>query len=247
MISRRGFIACTALAVIALIALLTAGLRNVQRREVVLRAPDAAQVAQLRPSQYVCEGPVTAQAQIQSVGIWGSPLTGLSKLRVDVQDASTRRSLATGQIAATAPGENVARLDRAAPGGRPLTVCVIGNLNTFSLLGSPAQDPNVVMSGKTPGLEFSLVLLNDRHSLLSSLATAFSRASLFRPSWVGAWTFWVLAAALLGAFGLGVMAVVTAASADEDARPPGGDEPDSDSPTGPDSADKDRFPSGAYG
>ena len=67
-----------------------------------------------------------------------------------------------------------------------------------------------------PGEKFSLALLSDGdRSLLGSLPTAFSRASLWRPSWVGAWTFWVLAIALLATFGLAVVAVISAAGDDD--------------------------------
>lgn len=245
-IARRSLVACIAIAVIVLVALVIAGSGSVNRREFVLRSADAAPVALLRPSQQVCEGPVTAQHQIQSVGIWGGSVIGLSTLKVEVQDASTQRPLATGHIAATAPGEYVARLDRAVAGGRPLRVCVVGQQNTFSLLGSGAVQPNVVMTGKNGGLEFSLVLLNDRRSLLSSLGTAFSRASLFRPSWVGSWTFWVLAAALLGTFGLGVVAVVAAASTDEGEGRGGQGKPEDDLPRPSDGRTKNPSPSTAY-
>ena len=102
------------------------------------------------------------------------------------------------------------------PVGRRLTVCLTTNLNTFELRGPPAVDPDVVMTGRNPGLEFSLALLNDRRSLLGSLSTAFSRAALFKPSWVGGWTFWVLTAALLATFGLAGFAIATASSDDED-------------------------------
>ena len=55
-------------------------------------------------------------------------------------------------------------------------------------------------------------------SLFSMLPTIFRRAMLFRPTWVGAWTFWLLAAAVLGAFALGAVAVARASSADAEGR-----------------------------
>ncbi|MFZ0042168.1 MAG: hypothetical protein WAK93_12740 [Solirubrobacteraceae bacterium] len=74
----------------------------------------------------------------------------------------------------------------------------------------------VVMSGSTPGLEFSLVLLHHTgESLLGSLGKAFARASLFRPAWVGAWTYWALAGALLATIGVGAVAISAAADADD--------------------------------
>jgi hypothetical protein len=188
-------------------------------REFALRAPDQSAVAILRPLQVVCEGPVASPAETRGVGIFGGSVLGVAVLAIDVRDATTRMRLASGQIDATAPGEYVARLSRPVAAGRPLKVCVVDILNTFSLSGSAAVDPNVQVSGAAPGSEFSLVLDNSR-SFLGSLSIAFSRASLWRASWVGSWTFWVLAFALLGTFALGVLAVMSADSADQ-----GRDEP----------------------
>ena len=51
-------------------------------------------------------------------------------------------------------------------------------------------------------------------TLLSDIPTVFERAALFRPGWVGVWTFWLLAAALLGAFPLAALALTRAIDAD---------------------------------
>jgi hypothetical protein len=226
---RRSWLWCAGIAVITLIVLGISGARGLMVREFSNRIPDQASVALLRPTQQVCEGPVTSPRQTQGVGIWGGSVIGSARLTVTVQDAVTRQELAVGRIGATAPTEYIARLDHTVPGGRPLRICLVGSLNTFSLLGGPAASRSAAMTGRKPGAEFSLALLNDDRSLLGSLSTAFSRASLFRPAWVGSWTFWLLACALLAAFGLGVAAVTSAASADgdEDGRGDGrGDDPD---------------------
>ena len=230
-------------ALVAIAALVIAGSGNVLTREFVLGAPAGAPVALLRPSQQVCEGPVTAQNQIQAVSIWGGSVIGLSKVQIDVQDAGSRELLATGRIKATALNEYVASLDNPVAGSTPLRVCVVGALNTFSLLGSATVVPSVVISGKHRGAQFSLALLNDERSLWSSLPTAFSRASLWRPGWVRSWIFWVLLASLLATFGVGVVAVAGAASADDqDDRPPDGQTRDDDVPPTPDNRVSDSTP-----
>ena len=210
----------TGMAVIVLIALVVSASGGVVRRAFVLRVPNQKAVALLRAPHRVCQGPVTAGASSQSVAIWGASVVGPARVTVEVMDARSGASLATGHIAATTnTGEYVAHLTRSVPAGRQLRVCLRTNLNTFELLGAPANDPNVVMTGSKRGLEFSLALLNDRHSLLDSLSTAFSRAALFKPSWVGSWTFWVLTAGLLASFGLAGVAVTAASADDEDGRP----------------------------
>jgi hypothetical protein len=56
-----------------------------------------------------------------------------------------------------------------------------------------------------------VVLLESHgHVLLSSLGLVLSRAALFRPSWVGSWTFWVLLLALLGTVPLGAITISAA-------------------------------------
>jgi len=228
---RRSWLWCAGLAVIALVALGISGSRGLMVREFSNRVPDAGSVALLRPTQQVCEGPVSSPRQIQGVGIWGGSVIGLARLTVAVQDASTHQELAFGRIAASTATGYVAHLNEAVPAGRSLRICLVENLNTFSVLGAGASAPGAAMTGGRRGLEFSLSLLNDDRSLLGSLPTAFSRASLFRPDWVGSWTFWVLAAALLGTFGLSVAAVASAASADdEEHRPPDDDDRDRDRP-----------------
>jgi hypothetical protein len=230
--SRRVLVLAGALALVVVVALLVAGSRDVTEREFVLGVPNQRSVALIRPGQRVCEGPVTGRGPIQAVGIWGGSAIGLSRLSVEVLDAGTRSTLASGKIAATVTGAYVAQLTRAVSGGRPLRVCVVGDLNTFSLLGSNDGDPAVSTAG-THGGEFSLVLLNQKRSLLSWLPTAFGRASLFRPSWVGSWTFWLLAAGLLAAFGVGAVAVASAAADD------GGDRDDRDRDGDGDGEDRD--------
>jgi hypothetical protein len=233
---RRGWLSCIGLAVIAVVGLLVAGSHGLALRTFVLDAKNQYPLVLLYPSTRVCEGPVTSQGPARSVGIWGASAFGPARLTVEVQDAVTRRLWASGDLeASTVENEYTARLARLVPGDRPLRICLTEDLNTFSLEGSAAVHPNVVMTGKATGQEFSLVLLSDNRSLLSSLPTAFSRASLFRPSWVGSWTLWVLAIALLATFGLGVAAVASAVSAsDEEDRPPGDQSREGDSPPSPD-------------
>ena len=92
-------------------------------------------------------------------------------------------------------------------------------------MGSAVSEPGVTVTGIPGARRFSLVVLSEGdRSLVGSLSLAFSRTSLWRPSWVGAWTFWVLALALLMSFGLAVVAVVRAA--DDDGPPPPPTPPD---------------------
>ena len=217
---RGSSLACAGIALAALIALLLAGSRGYATRVYSLEAPNQTEVALIRtPGRTLCQGPITSPAPFRQVAIWGQSVVGTARVNVTVRDARTGIPLSTGQLTATTtPGEWTARL-RHEVGARPIRVCLSGALNTFSLEGSQPVDPHVVLTGRPPGAQFSLALVSAGHrALFGSLSSAFSRASLFRPSWVGAWTFWVLLVAVALTFGGGVVAVISAASADESLR-----------------------------
>jgi hypothetical protein len=234
-------------AIAAIVALLVAAMQPTAVRTYALDAPNQYQVALLQPSSRVCEGPIAGQEPFHSLGIWGSAVTKHATLAVEALDASTNRPLSTGQLAAfPLEGEWQIRLAREVTAHLPVRICLTAVAGTFTLVGSPAVHPDVVMTGKVTGRaspqpndeEFSLVLVSDSHrSLLSSLPLAFSRASLWRPSWVGSWTFWVLAAALMATFGLAVLAVVRAAATDDGPEPGGDDDGQGRGPAPPSDSD----------
>jgi hypothetical protein len=221
------------LALLAVLGLLAAGAQHMGVRTASADTPNQVAMPPMRPAETACEGPLTSDGPARSVGIWGTSGAGGADLTLKVQDAATRGVLASGALRAT-PGdeERVARLRSEAPGGRPLRICVTDDAGTFSLTGSSAGAPGLGVTGLPPGQKFALVLLSaGNRSLLGSLSTAFGRASLWRPSWVGPWTFWVLALALLAAFGVGAFAVLQAAG-DEPAPP--GRRPPPEDPAPPD-------------
>jgi hypothetical protein len=215
--SRRTIVwACVPLTVAVLVALAVAVVRTQPVRTYALGAPNYLTIAHLRPGTRVCEGPATSDGPAGLVGVWGAPTSGSASLVVTARDAVTHRTLAAGElVAATGSGEHVVRLARAVPGGHRVEICLTGRQGHFALAGSASIDPRVRMTGGEGGAQFALVLLNDRRSLWQWLGTAFSRASLWRLSWVGSWTFWVLAFALLACFGAAVVAVARAAAEDD--------------------------------
>ena len=206
------------LATVVVLTLIVAGARRQPVRTYALGAPNYLSVAELRPGTQVCEGPVRSGAPTGLVGLWGAPTGGTARVIVTARDSANHRSLAAGElVSATGSGEHVVRLGRSVPSGRPIEICLSGRQGHFSLAGSASIDPRVTMTGGSGGAQFSLVLLDDRRSLWRWVGTAFSRASLWRPSWVAGWTFWVLTFAVLASFGAAIFAVARAA-ADDDGR-----------------------------
>jgi hypothetical protein len=97
---------------------------------------------------------------------------------------------------------SVAKLSRTVPAGGRATLCVRDTgTRKVALFSGPYSD-NAPSSGAIDGRYISYDLLVDfvrskPRSTLSLIPDIFQRASLFHPSWVGAWTFWALAALLL--------------------------------------------------
>jgi len=218
-VRRHGWLALLVLPLGVLVALLVSALQPMQIRAYALGSPDGGQAALLVGGQEACEGPIRVPSAAGRVGIWGNG-AGNAQVAVSVHDAGTGRVLAAGQtmIPPGPPGGHSIPVRPSIPAGATVRVCITerGPIR-FSLLGSLPSHPQIRMSvdGKSTFSEFSLVLFEPaRHSLLAALPKAFSRAALFRFSWVGAWTFWVLALALLGTIGSCAWALVDAARAD---------------------------------
>jgi hypothetical protein len=218
-VSPRAWLPLIAVALGALVALTVSALQPMPVRAYALGSPDGGQAATLVGGQEACEGPIRVPSAVGGVGIWGSG-AGNAQVAVSVRDATTGRVLAGGQatIPPGPPGAHNIPVRPSIPAGSTVRVCVKerGPIR-FSLLGSLPTHLQIRMSvdGKLTFSEYSLVLFEpSRHSLLASLPTALSRAALFRFSWVGAWTFWVLALVLLGTIGSCAWALAAANHAD---------------------------------
>jgi hypothetical protein len=204
-------------AIVVAATLLIAGLRTIPVRTFALRVQDAVPVAVAGNGERVCEGPVRSSGPARSVGIFGTVRSGAPTVEVAVL-SSAGRTLGSGRMGAGAGSEHLAALDRPIPGGVPVRVCVRSTRGTFTLLG--ASDEAVVKTHDVDSdYQFALVLTRPS-SFLGSLGTAFSRASVFRPRWVGTWTFWLLLGALAATFGIAWLAVSQASADDEDAGSP---------------------------
>lgn len=241
--ARGGALAVALVAVLGIAALLVAAGGDERSTAFSLDIPPASPVATLHTGQAVCQGPFTATAGFGSVTAWISPLqaTGVAQqgsipgaaITLTVRDASTNESLATGRLASgyLAPIAPSVLLTRTIPAGRRIRVCLRSRgPGPVELLGD--QPPNQVIAGDdgsatgSPGESIALLFLRPHpRSLLSLVPTMFRRAALFRPGWVGAWTYWVLGAAILAAFALAGLAVTRAVQSDSQ----DGVRPDADS------------------
>jgi hypothetical protein len=206
--------------IVGVLVLLVIGWTDERSRALALEAPNQQPVATLAPRSSACEGPIVTGVPVDAVRVWGAALTHPTALEITTRSAG-QEDLDRGRISVSTtpnPFAGTGVLSRTIAAGDAITVCV-SNVGAapLSLLGSPSFDPAVRMTieRRPSTLQFSLVLLRPPTSALSLLPTAFSRASLFRPTWVGTWTFWTLLVGCIAAVGLTGLAIAAAARADE--------------------------------
>jgi hypothetical protein len=216
---RRRWPILAAVAVAAVVALVLSALHGTPIRAYALDVPNAEQVALLRPGQRACEGPVESSQRFRTVGLWASSGPAPARFDVTAQTVGGQVLGSGSGVALPTQTEPEIRLSRAIAAGRRVVVCARARTGLFVLWGQSAVQPGLAETGVTPGTQFSLILKTTAAdgSLLHWLPTAFTRASLWHPSWVGNWTYWLLAIGLLAMFGVGVAAVLRAAADDEGA------------------------------
>lgn len=216
--ARWGVVTFALIAVIGLGGLLYAATHDERSTAFSLDVTPTREVAILGPQESACEGPILTQVAFGYIQIFLIPgaVPGAA-FQLTVRDSESGKLLATGRLPSgyttqIAPG---VPLDTTVSAGRRVEVC-LHNLGPTRAapLGGPGNLVDSVV-GKLNPYDVSLIFLRRRpRSLLSLLPTVFDRAALFHPRWVGAWTFWLLAGAVLAAFGLGGVAIARAARED---------------------------------
>jgi hypothetical protein len=214
MTQRRAWVPFAFLALLALAALLLSGLRESPVRAYAVGVPSVRKVAVARPHHQACEGLIHSQRAFRSVALWGTYVSGTPRVEVSVEHSGVKTLISGGLVERSPPGGHgqfTAKLRNAVPAGRSVTVCVSDSGGELKLRGSTSGYSGVSIAGSEPRQAFAMVVLEPgQYSLLGSLGLAFSRASLFRPSWVGSWTFWSLLILLLGTFALAAAAIASA-------------------------------------
>jgi hypothetical protein len=227
---RAGAISLAVVTAIGLVGLGASAARSQRWTSFTLRIRARDIVTTVLPRRQICQTPVSVLASAGGIEAWAWPTAQPApRLIVLVLDRRGHKVLATGQLPSgyaevppprgyPSPVSLRARLSRTLSSNQRVTICLLNAGKTpVSLLGSTPNRVSGTLSseGKSTGSALALLFLRPHsQSLFSMLPAIFRRASLFRPGWVGAWTFWLLAAAMLGAFGLGAVAVAKATEAD---------------------------------
>jgi hypothetical protein len=162
----------------------------------------SAPVAVVGPGQRACQAPLHLpdDAAFDRVAFTAGT-TGRPDVALEVLDDGTGRTLASGEVAATAtPAEHVVRTRRVET-ARPLRICFTnrgtGSMAIYGQPGIASPRSRATLDGEPLAFDLALELRSEPRSLLALLPTMAERASLFRAGWVTPLTYLVLALALL--------------------------------------------------
>lgn len=167
--------------------------------------------AELRPGQAACQAPVLVSSEFSRVRFQvGTYMRRGEPLEVVVRSLRSGRALGRGRLRGGYPdvSQPSVPVGRVAP-EQLVEVCIRnGGQRKVALYGgvtaaAPGTDARV--DGSETGTDLTLVFERaEPRSMLATVPEVFRRASVFRPGWVGSWTFWVLA----GLLGAGVPALL---------------------------------------
>ena len=203
-------------AIIAVLALILSATSSRPQRTYTLGARPLQPILGIDPPRRMCQGPLTSVRPFDGVQVWAAALAHQTDhVDIVVRDAGNKTTLAHGPVTVTdAAGPYTARLNQPVTGTRAVQVCIAPISGHYIALGTMSVNPSVTLDIH-PGLQFAVNLIDDRGSLLGAVPRMLSRAALWHPGWVGAWTFWLLGAGILASFGVGIAAVARAAREDE--------------------------------
>jgi hypothetical protein len=216
---RWGIITFALVAVVGLAGLVSAAASDERVIAFSLDVTPTREVTILSPQQSACEGPIDTEAAFGAIQIFLIPgaVPGAA-FELTVRDSETGKLLAAGHLPSGYSTQIApyVSMDAPVPAGRRVEVCLHNQGPTRAApLGGPGRLVERVAGQINPD-DASLIFLRPKpRSLLASMPTVFERAALFHWRWMGAWTFWLLSAAVLAAFVLAGLAVARAARCDE--------------------------------
>jgi hypothetical protein len=201
-----GLTAFLVVLLVGLICLAIAGLTEHRATAFSVDVPASDPVAIVSPGQRVCQRSIAVTAVSDGLTIWMAPgPTAGALFDITLSGAGSPAVQTTLRPESSIPTIGLAaltgRFSPAIGAGRHVTLCLRSTgRRVVQLLGGPARVGSgaLVLRGKTSLYSLAVVFRSSHpHSVLSLLPTMFKRAALFKPDWVGAWTYWVLLGAIL--------------------------------------------------
>lgn len=202
--------------------LIVGGLSDRQRTAFSVDVPAGGPVARLTAGRRFCQGPIAVPRAFSGVRVWIVPTTSHpASVTVSVRRTGPDAVRVAGQLGipvGVVPGalaSPAAGFSRPVSSGGPVQLCLrSGTGAPLYLIGAQPTSGSGLISPSPPAGPgaASLVFLAPRsRSVLGLVPTMMARAALFRPTWMGAWTYWVLLAGLVAAvLLLGASVVATA-------------------------------------
>ncbi len=161
---------------------------------------------ELKSGETVCQGPINASSDFTRVRTQiGTYRRSGEPLEFTVGSRRSGRQLAEGRLpGGYADGAQPSVHVGAVSADQAIDVCIRnGGERKIALYGATtaaAPGTEARIRGAETGTDLTLVFERAKpRSMLSAVPDIFERASVFRPGWVGPWTFWVLAALLIAA------------------------------------------------
>jgi hypothetical protein len=190
-------------AVVVPAVLLVSGLRTHTTRVYAYSVPTITPLTTLTPGKQICEGPLIPQGAFQTAVFINSGANARALITVHTGRTATAPAVALGLLETVTPAEaeNAVLLTQPVSTTSPLTLCVREQRGSMTLYGGSPWSGAPVIAGTSPATTLWLQLLSAvPHRFFGSLRLAFRRASLFRPGWVGTWTFWGLLLLIFAGF-----------------------------------------------
>jgi hypothetical protein len=165
-------------------------------------------VAPLRPGATACQTGIVVPPHagfdriVFSLGTYGRSGPPVD---VAVRDDATHAVLAHGRLAGGYPDigrapEHTVRVGDVAA-GRHIAVCFTDRgdrrVAVYGNAGIASRPTSAVVAGKPADADLNVRFEREPRSVLSLAPAIAERAALFRPGWVGAWTYALLAALML--------------------------------------------------
>jgi hypothetical protein len=203
--------ALIAVAVAGILAVLAAAALDDRERAFTVGLPPVRVAAELGPGDRACRTNIDVPAPFSRVNLATASFgrTGPA-LTITAGDAR-------GTVAGGYPDNSTVetRVGEVAEGGR-IDVCVTNDGDhRVALYGSPPDTPPDYLGDPNLDPELGVTFVREEpKSMLSLVPEAFERAALFRPAWVGAWTFWVLLGLVAAAVPLLLAAAYRSAATD---------------------------------
>lgn len=158
----------------------------------------------MEPGQETCQSPIEVEESFSRVRFQvGTHFRPGPELEVTIRDANSGTLLRRGRLAAGYPDiSKPAVLVGDVPAGRQIGVCIknVGDRKAalFGSGGDQLAATRLTLDARPRLGELTMSFyVAERPSALEEVPEIFRRASHFRPSWVGAWTFWALGFLLL--------------------------------------------------